>query len=407
MTTQKELKLLTVTELTNFIKDTLESMVGRVRVLGEISGLRTSSLGHAYFTLKDEGATLNCVMFRHVAAKIAILLRDGLKVEATGEVTVYSSRGQYQLVIENIIEAGIGELFQRFEALKKKLAAEGLFDTARKKPIPFLPLRIGVITSPTGAAVRDIINIMTRRFPHLHIILYPTLVQGKEATSEIARAIRRMNELDLVDVLIVGRGGGSLEDLWAFNEEEVARAIFASQLPIISAVGHETDFTIADFVADLRAPTPSAAAELVTQNHQRLMETLSDIDERLELSIEHYIEVRRLHLKQLTTSHILHSPVNRLQQYQQHLDEVLERLRLRSRTLIEQAKRHLDLIMARLEALSPQAVLARGYSIVTKPETGEVVKNAQQVNESEQLAVRLHKGSLGVIVEKRELNNKL
>jgi exodeoxyribonuclease VII large subunit len=406
MTTQTGLKLLTVTELTNFIKDTLESMVGRVRVLGEISGLRISSPGHAYFTLKDEGATLNCVMFRNVVAKIAILLKDGLKVEATGEVTVYSSRGQYQLVIENLIEAGIGELYQRFEALKKKLAAEGLFDAARKKPIPFLPLRIGVITSPTGAAVRDIINILTRRFPHLHIILYPTLVQGKEAPSEIARAIRRMNELNLVDVLIVGRGGGSLEDLWAFNEEEVARAIFASRLPIISAVGHETDFTIADFVADLRAPTPSAAAELVTQNHQRLMEILSDIGERLERAIEHYIEVRRLHLKQLATSHILYSPVNRLQQYQQRLDEILERLRLYSRTLIEHARRQFALIMARLDALSPEAVLARGYSIVTKPETGEVVKNAQQVNESEQLDVRLHKGNLGVIVEKRELNNQ-
>ena len=406
MTAQTGLKLLTVTELTNFIKDTLESMVGRVRVLGEISGLRISGPGHAYFTLKDEGATLNCVMFRNVAAKIAVLLKDGLKVEATGEVTVYSSRGQYQLVIENLIEAGIGELFQRFEALKKKLAAEGLFDAARKKPIPFLPLRIGVITSPTGAAVRDIINILTRRFPHLHIILYPTLVQGKEATSEIARAIRRMNKLNLVDVLIVGRGGGSLEDLWSFNEEEVARAIFASRLPIISAVGHETDFTIADFVADLRAPTPSAAAELVTQNHQRLMEILSDIDGRLERAIEHYIEVRRLYLKQLATSHILYSPVNRLQQYQQRLDEILERLRLYSRTLMEQARRQFALIMARLDALSPEAVLARGYSIVTKPETGEVVKNAQQVNESEQLDVRLHKGGLGVIVEKRDLNNQ-
>ena len=406
MTTQTGLKLLTVTELTNFIKDTLESMVGRVRVLGEISGLHTSNSGHAYFTLKDEGATLNCVMFRNVAVKIAILLKDGLKVEATGEVTVYSSRGQYQLVIENLIEAGIGELFQRFEALKKKLAAEGLFDAARKKPIPFLPLRIGVITSPTGAAVRDIINILTRRSPHLHIILYPTLVQGKEASSEIARAIRRMNELNLVDVLIVGRGGGSLEDLWAFNEEEVARAIFASHLPIISAVGHETDFTIADFVADLRAPTPSAAAELVTQNHQRLMEIMPNIYGRLERAIEHYIEVRRLHLKQLATSHILHSPVNRLQQYQQRLDEILERLRLYSRTLIEHARRQFALIMARLDALSPESVLARGYSIVTKPETGEVVKNAQQVNESEQLDVRLHKGNLGVIVEKRELNNQ-
>jgi len=406
MTTQTGLKLLTVTELTNFIKDTLESMVGRVRVLGEISGLHTSNSGHAYFTLKDEGATLNCVMFRNVAVKIAILLKDGLKVEATGEVTVYSSRGQYQLVIENLIEAGIGELFQRFEALKKKLAAEGLFDAARKKPIPFLPLRIGVITSPTGAAVRDIINILTRRSPHLHIILYPTLVQGKEASSEIARAIRRMNELNLVDVLIVGRGGGSLEDLWAFNEEEVARAIFASRLPIISAVGHETDFTIADFVADLRAPTPSAAAELVTQNHQRLMEIMPNIYGRLERAIEHYIEVRRLHLKQLATSHILHSPVNRLQQYQQRLDEILERLRLYSRTLIEHARRQFALIMARLDALSPESVLARGYSIVTKPETGEVVKNAQQVNESEQLDVRLHKGNLGVIVEKRELNNQ-
>ena len=389
-----ELKLLTVTQLTQYIKDTLESMVGRVRVLGEISGFKAAASGHVYFTLKDEGATLNCVMFRSAFYKLGLLLKDGMQVEALGQITVYPARGQYQMVVETLVEAGIGALFRKFEELKKKLAEEGLFDPAHKKPLPYLPRRIGIITSPTGAAIRDMINILLRRFPHLRIFLYPTLVQGKDAGRDIAHGIRRMNELHLAEVLIVGRGGGSIEDLWAFNEEIVARAIYASRIPIVSAVGHETDFTIADFVADLRAPTPSAAAEIVTQNHQRLLEDLESLNLRLERSIFHLIEVKRLKIRQLATSHILHSPLERLRLVQQTLDELTERLKLSCRNLIEASKQKLEILKAQVNTLNPEAVLSRGYSIVMKPEEKEVVKEARKVRESDALEIMLWKGTL-------------
>lgn len=389
-----ELKLLTVSELTGFIKQTLETMVGRVRVEGEISGLTLHDSGHAYFSLKDEKAVLKCVLFRYSHAKIGFQLKNGVKVEATGKITIYAPSGQYQMVVDHLLEAGIGDLFRRFEALKKKLEAEGLFKPEHKKPIPYLPLRIGVITSTSGAAIRDIINILTRRFPHLNILLYPTAVQGKEAPPQIAHAIRRMNELDMVDVLIVGRGGGSIEDLWAFNEEAVARAIFESHIPIISAVGHETDYTISDFVADLRAPTPSAAAELVTANHQYLLETLSDISDALLRCMAHFIEVCRLKVEQLLESRFLHSPVELLRQYQQRLDYAVERLGQHLKNLLEQAKNRLQLLQARLNALSPEGVLSRGYSIVALKATGEIIRESGQARPNDALEIRLHKGHL-------------
>ena len=389
-----ELKLLTVSELTAFIKQTLESMVGRVRVEGEISGLTLHGSGHAYFSLKDEKAVLKCVMFRYEQARLGFQLKNGLKVEATGEISVYAPSGQYQLVVKNILEAGIGELYRRFEALKKKLEAEGLFKSEHKKPIPSLPLRIGVITSPTGAAIRDIINILTRRFSHLHILIYPAAVQGKEAPPQIARAIRRMNDLDMSDVLIVGRGGGSIEDLWAFNEEAVARAIYESRIPIISAVGHETDFTIADFVADLRASTPSAAAELVTENHQRRLEMISDISDSLARCMARFIEVRRLKIEQLLESRFLHSPVELLRQYQQRLDYAVERLAQQLKNLLEQAKYQMRLWQGRLNALNPEGVLSRGYSIVVLKKPGEIIREALQAQPNDSLEIRLHKGYL-------------
>jgi exodeoxyribonuclease VII large subunit len=389
-----ELKLLTVTELTEYIKDTLESMVGRIRVLGEISGFKAAASGHVYFTLKDEGATLNCVMFRSAFYKIGLLLKDGMQVEAVGQITVYPARGQYQLVVETLLEAGIGALFRKFEELKKRLAEEGLFDPSHKKPLPYLPRRIGIITSPTGAAIRDMIHILTRRFPHLRIFLYPTLVQGKEAAAQIANGIQRMNELNLAEVLIVGRGGGSIEDLWSFNEEIVARAIYASRIPIVSAVGHETDFTIADFVADLRAPTPSAAAEIVTQNHQRLLDDLDSLNLGLERSVFHLIEVKRLKIQQFATSHILHSPLEKLREFQQTLDDLTERLLLNCKNLFESAKQKLELLKAQLNTLNPEAVLSRGYSIVMKSEEKEVVKEARQVRETDSIEIMLWKGTL-------------
>ncbi|MBN1900270.1 exodeoxyribonuclease VII large subunit, partial [Candidatus Sumerlaeota bacterium] len=289
-------------------------------------------------------------------------------------------------------------LFKKFEEMKKRLEKEGLFDPARKKPLPYLPRRIGVITSPTGAAVQDMINILTRRFPYLEILLYPTLVQGKGAAEQIAHAIRRMNELKMVEVLIVGRGGGSIEDLWAFNEEVVARAIYDSRIPIVSAVGHETDFTIADFVADLRAPTPSAAAEIVTQYHHGLIEDMEGLNLRLTNAIMRWIEVCRLTLRQLATSHILHTPLERLRNFQQALDELAERMALNSRMLLQENRRRLEIIQARLAALNPEAVLERGYSIVMKSPGMEIIRDAQKAKKDEALEVRLWKGKLEVRV---------
>lgn len=406
-----KLKIITVTELTNYVKNTLESMVGRVCVSGEISGFKAAYSGHAYFTLKDSGAALNCVMFRSSLARASFALKDGLQVEATGLVTVYPPRGQYQLIVESVREAGIGDLFRKFDELKEKLKKEGLFAPEHKKPLPFLPLRIGVITSATGAAVRDIINVLSRRFPHLHIYIYHTLVQGKEASLQIAHAIKRMNELDLAEVLIVGRGGGSLEDLWAFNEETTARAIFHSRIPVISAVGHETDFTIADFTADSRAPTPSAAAELVTMNHQRIMENLVTLNGRMNQSIARILENRRLTLEKLSQSHILHSPLVLLRQMQQRLDDLAEKMSGLFTQTVRDRKRKLELVNARLTALSPESVMKRGYSIVSNSETGEIVRDSGKVSRGDMLDITLWKGSLKArseeIITTEDKNNNI
>jgi exodeoxyribonuclease VII large subunit len=393
-----ELKILTVSELTQYVKNTLESMVGRVRVTGEISGYKQAASGHAYFTLKDEGAALNCVMFRSSLFKVSFIPRDGVQVEVTGRITIYPARGQYQMIVEKMMEAGIGDLFRKFEAMKKRLAEEGLFDKKFKKPLPFLPRRIGVITSPTGAAVRDIINVLTRRFPHLHIFIYPALVQGTSAAGQIAKAIRRMNEMGKVDVLIIGRGGGSIEDLWAFNEEIVARAIFESKIPVVSAVGHETDFSIADFTADLRAPTPSAAAEIVTLNHIGLLENLEYLNSRLNRTMLKWIELKKMRVQQLSSSHILHSPVERLRQFQQRLDDVAERLDSGCRNILDNAGQKLKLLETKLFTLNPEAVLGRGYSIISLRKDGNIVMNSKDINKEDILDVRLYKGKLEVKV---------
>ena len=394
-------KILTVSEITRYIKDTLESMVGRVRVTGEVSGFKIAASGHCYFTLKDDRASLNCVMFRGSFSRVSFAVKDGMQLEALGKITVYAPRGQYQMIVDKLTEAGIGELYRKFEAMKKRLAEEGLFDKNRKKNLPWLPRRIGVITSATGAAVRDIVNVLTRRFPHLHIYLYPTLVQGNQAAAQIAHAIRKMNQLKLADVLIVGRGGGSIEDLWAFNEETVARAISESEIPIVSAVGHETDFTIADFVADERAPTPSAAAEIVTANHQQLMESITLLNQRLNRAMLNWIDMKRLKLNSLAESRILHSPLEKLRQYQQRLDELTEKATLGLTLMTERTRQKLKILDARLTALSPESVLSRGFSIVVSQKTGKVVKDAEQVDCGEILDVTPRKGHFKVEVRER------
>ena len=406
-------QVLSVTELTRRIKGLLEGQFPMLWVEGEISNLAIAASGHAYFTIKDANAQLAAVMFRGVAGKVTFKLADGLQVVARGEVSVYERRGQYQLIVSQLLPKGLGALQLAFEQLKQKLAAEGLFDAARKKPLPLLPARIGLVTSPTGAALRDFLNILGRRYPNRHIIINPVRVQGIGAAEEIAAAIDEFNSRDLVDVSIVTRGGGSLEDLWAFNEEVVARAIARSRLPTISAVGHEIDFSIADFVADLRAPTPSAAAELVVKAKSEFQVELRQFQQRLDRDLRYRLSESRRRL----ASCVLRHPAELVRQFQQQVDDLAHRLahaaavtlaQRRSRVAASKLLTPRDFIHGqrqRLEAqshrltvswkghhqesrqrlltaggklslLSPNSTLARGYSI-TRQVDGQVVRTVQ------------------------------
>jgi exodeoxyribonuclease VII large subunit len=387
-------QVLTVSELTRRIKGLLEGSFPTVWVEGEISNCAVATSGHAYFTLKDANAALSAVVFRNVAGKLGFKLADGLQVLAGGAVSVYERRGQYQLIVTQLMPKGLGALQLAFEQLKQKLAQEGLFDPARKKPLPALPQRIGLVTSPTGAAIRDFLNIIGRRYPNVHIIIHPVRVQGLGAAEEIAAAVDDFNARQLVDVIIVTRGGGSLEDLWAFNEEVVARALARSVIPTISAVGHEIDFTISDFVADLRAPTPSAAAELVVKAKDELLAALAQSQKRLDNELRLRISEARRRLADCVLRH----PADLVRQYQQRVDDLAYRLRqassvtfdrqrarlaairlLTPKMLLQRTRHRLAQAQTRLELLSPKGTLARGYSITRRKDTGKVVRSVADV----------------------------
>jgi exodeoxyribonuclease VII large subunit len=398
-------KPLSVTQLTRRVKELLESQVGQVSVEGELSNWRLSPAGHAYFVLKDQNATISCVLFRSALARVRFEPRDGQQLVIDGRVSVYEARGQYQIIVDRMSEAGLGLLFQRFNELKAKLEAEGLFAEERKKPLPMLPRCVGIVTSPTGAALRDILNVLGRRFANLRVVLAPARVQGAEAAGEIVAAIERFNRHaaddpsgSLADVLIVGRGGGSIEDLWAFNEEAVARAIAASRIPIVSAVGHETDFTIADFVADLRAPTPSAAAELVVSDREELAGRIEGLARRLNQTMIARVDTARLRLEGLVDSYAMRSPLDRLNQARQRLDDLAGRLDGLLREAVREARGRFEASRGRFAALDPKAVLARGYSIVTRARTGRVIVRADQVRTHEHLRVELSEGRLRAVV---------
>ncbi len=373
-------QVLSVSELTRRIKTLLEDACPAVWVEGEISNFALAGSGHCYFTLKDANAALSVVLFRNVAGKLGFKLADGLQVLAFGQVSVYEKRGQYQLIATQLMPKGLGALQLAFEQLKQKLAKEGLFDAERKKPIPALPQRIGLVTSPSGAAIHDFLKIIGRRFPNLHIIIAPVRVQGEGAAEEIAAAVDQFNALDLVDVVIVTRGGGSLEDLWAFNEEVVARAIARSRLPTISAVGHEIDFTIADFVADLRAPTPSAAAELVVRAKDDLLASLAQYQKRLDKDLRYRLTEARRRL----AACVLRQPVELVRQYQQQVDDLAHRLRRATATTFQQRRARLAQAQTRLELLSPKATLQRGYSI-TRLADGRIVKTVKTVKRGDNI----------------------
>jgi len=385
-----------VSELTRDIRMILEDSFPNIWVEGEISTLRTPQSGHIYFTLKDEKAQLKCVFFRRDNINLNFKLEEGLACIIYGRISVYDQGGQYQLYVKKIEPRGKGALQLAFEQLKKKLEKEGLFDKNRKRPIPFLPQRIGIVTSSTGAALRDILNIINRRYANVHIIVRPCLVQGKSAAGDIAQGIKDLNKYKALDVIIVGRGGGSLEDLWSFNEEVVARAVFNSKIPVISAVGHEIDYTICDFVADLRAPTPSAAAELVVQEKVHLFKNLENIQRRLTESIIQKLKLYNLHFARIRQSYALRRPQAILEQYEQRLDNLDKSLKMGFLHLIKIKDGQLRQTSGRLVNLNPLAILSRGYSVTylaaESKDKEYLLKNTKGIKKRDILRTKLYKG---------------
>jgi exodeoxyribonuclease VII large subunit len=395
-------QVLTVSEVTERIKLCLENTIGTVWVTGEVSNLRQPVSGHLYFSLKDENCQIRCVIFDFTRRLLKFQIEDGMEIIVLGRITVYKKAGDYQIIIDAVEPKGIGTLQIALEQLKRRLEAEGLFDTARKKLIPFLPRAIGIVTSLTGAALQDILNIIERRFSTIHIIIYPVKVQGEGAKEEIAQAIDDFSEFyaDYIDVLIVGRGGGSIEDLWAFNEEIVARAITRSRIPVISAVGHETDYTIADLVSDKRALTPSESAEIVVPVKIELIKRLEQLYQKLQYSVHSGVEIAKTKLSTISKSYGWQQPLNRIREYYQRLDELLDK----STSYLKQKIERLSLILteksARLNTLSPLNVLSRGYSITRNAKNNKVVKFIKEISMGDNIITQLVDGRFDATVHK-------
>lgn len=383
---------LTVTELTRRIKVSLETSFSSVVIQGEVSNFKRHTSGHIYFTLKDETAQIAAVIWRSRAPALTLLPDDGMKVIVTGRITLYELRGSYQIEVSSLRPAGIGELQVTFEHLKRKLEAEGLFEAAHKKSLPDFPQRIGIVTSPTGAALQDMLNILRRRFPVVEVILRPAIVQGIEAADDIAGAIEELNQAGNIDALIVGRGGGSLEDLWAFNEERVARAIFDSRIPVVSAVGHETDFTIADFVADLRAPTPSAAAELVVPDGKTILERVRASLYTLNQRIDDIVKDRYRQVHHLVRSHAFNKPIDLLRQRSQRVDELDRRLSSALTHRLRLLKSSSESLHHRISALDPKLVLRRGYTMIHRGD--QLVGSAVLLNADDEINIEFYDGTV-------------
>jgi len=441
MTTSSD-TILTISQLTRRIKSLLENDLGTVWLSGEISNWKLASSGHVYFTLKDENSQIDAVMFKGKLSRLKFAPEAGLEVLAHGEITVYERRGAYQIIISDMQPKGLGALQLAFEKLKKKLSAEGLFDDIHKQPLPLLPRKIGVVTSPTGAAIRDILNVLTRRFGGIHVIIYPARVQGDGAAAEIAAGIRALDAWG-VDVMIVGRGGGSLEDLWSFNEEVVVRAIYEAKTPIISAVGHEVDYSLSDFAADLRAPTPSAAAELVVKEQAALGEQVMRLRKRLGQALDRSLTDARHRVKMAKNSYTLQRPQELVRQRRQTSDEYRMRLEdamadrvAEARKRVDHAARSLALLspkiqleragerlkrleqrlnnagrdipvsgrhklrplLAQLDALSPLAILSRGYAVGWKMPEKVLVREAALLKQDDEIYVRFGRGAVTATV---------
>ena len=395
--------VLSITQLNEYIRGRMDSdpLLAQVAVRGEISNYKLYPSGHHYFTLKDEGSALRCVMFKGNAMRLRFRPENGMKIIAMGKVSVYPRDGAYQLYCTAMTMDGVGDLYAAFEQLKKKLAAQGLFDPAHKKPLPKYPGTIGIITSSAGAAVHDMLRILRKRYPLSRVRLLPVRVQGAEAPGEIAAAIGYANHYHLADLLIVGRGGGSIEDLWAFNDEQVAYAIYHSEIPVISAVGHEPDVTISDYVADLRAATPSNAAELAVPDQDALRQSLDAMSNAMASSLNRQVKAARQHLMVLSASKALQSPTGYLEQRNQSVELLKNRLIAAQNQNITRAKQRYIAQISKLEAMSPLKVLTRGYSMV-QTERGEVVRSVSQVSLGERIRVRLSDGTLSATVMKKE-----
>jgi exodeoxyribonuclease VII large subunit len=439
-------RTLTVSELTARIRDLLGKNFTDIWVEGEISNCREAQSGHIYFTLKDDRSQVRCVFFKQQQRGIKFRPEDGLHVTVRGSISVYEARGEYQVYVENIEPVGLGALQLAFEQLKKRLEVEGLFAAERKKPLPMLPSRIGLITSPRGAAVRDVVRILRRRFPNVHLMVFPVRVQGEGAAAEIVKALKFFNQKKLVDVLILARGGGSMEDLWVFNEESLARAIAASEIPVISGVGHETDFTVADFVADVRASTPSAAAELVVQTRREFDRRVADLRDTLASLVRYRLLDLSKRVHELSARRGFRRPLDLLRQQRQRADEMTSRLALGLRARLEQSRKRftalqlriatfdfrvkisafrlrlekcsadlgvraegllrtkrerLERLALQLHERSPLKVLERGYAIASDAR-GNLLRDAAQVQLGDAVSIQLHRGRLSTEVKKKE-----
>ena len=394
-----ERRVYTVSAITREIRQTLETGFGPLFIEGEISNFTHHGSGHMYFSLKDAEAQISCVFWRGRNQSLLFKPEDGMKVIVAGKLTLYERQGRYQIDVDRILPAGVGEMQIAFEALKKRLDEEGLFDPEAKKPIPPYPERIGIVTSATGAAIRDITTVVRRRFRSVQLILYPVRVQGTAAAEEIAAGIDVFNRYGEVDVLIVGRGGGSLEDLWAFNEEVVARSIHRSRIPVISAVGHEIDFSISDFTADVRAPTPSAAAEIAVQDSDGLLRTVILFRDRMVRILRDRIRVYADRLDAYQARYGLRRPRERINEYRLRLDDISRSLTTSMSRLTEISRLRLDRTLGRLEAMNPEAVLRRGYSITTRVKDGGLVTDALSLDADEKIRVQLARGAVRSVVE--------
>ena len=391
----------TVTQLNQYIKDRFDEdeNLNAILVKGEISNFKNHYTGHLYFTLKDEKSLIKCIMFKSYADKLAFKPKDGMQVMVFGSVSVFERDGVYQIYAKSMLEDGIGDLYEKYEQLKQKLEKQGLFDIEHKKPIPLYPKVIGVLTSQTGAVIRDIINVATRRNPNVYIRLLPVPVQGTGAAEQISQKIKLMNEKKLADVLIVGRGGGSLEDLWPFNEEIVAQAIYESEIPIISAVGHETDFTIADFVADLRAPTPSAAAELAVPDIYDLIQKINSYKNRCKISLQKQIELMKLRYEKCMKSKVFTDPMRKIRDINIILDSYVQKLENIVKNIQKNKQTQYIEIVTKLDTLSPLKTLSRGYTLTEKD--NQIVKSVNELKQGDKIIIRFYDGEKNAIIDNK------